>query len=90
MPTMHFPRQFEAQLKGQISIDVPHGKLLDIVHQAMSEFPAARHIFLDDRGELAPFIYVFVNGVAIDANSTRDTYLSAGCEVVFVNAVAGG
>lgn len=90
MPTLHFPRQFKEQLDGRLSFNASAGGLIDILRRTLSEFPASHQIFFDAAGGLAPFIHVFVDGVAVEKDAAQDTYVSEDSEIVFVNAVAGG
>lgn len=84
------PSALATQTGGRRRLDATGATVGAVLDDVVSRFPAVGPRLRDDRGELYPFVTVYLNDEDIRLANGFATVVRDGDEVVIVPAVAGG
>lgn len=90
MPTILLPRQLSRFTDGQSRLTRDGDNLRTLVTNLCDEFPPLRDVMLDGRGDISPFVGVFVDALQVGDEDPAMIVLSPGSAIQLVAAVAGG
>ena len=90
MPAIRIPTPLRSYVNGQSEVAVQGRSVADAMESLMDQFPALRPHLTNSRGELRPFVNLFLG-----ENNIRDlkglaTPLEEGDKLLLIPSVAGG
>ena len=88
--TVLLPSVLAAQAEGNRSLDAGGATVGEALTQVVSRFPALGPRLRDEKGDLYPFVTLYLNDEDIRFLGGFDAALSDGDELSVVPAVAGG
>lgn len=90
MPVIQLPTPMRVYAGGQSEVMVQGQSVEAAMHDLMAQFPAMRPHLYNERGELRPFVNLFLGQVNIRDLQGLQTPLGAQDKVRLVPAIAGG
>lgn len=90
MPFILLPTPMRVYVNGQSEVAVEGQTVGDAMQDLMARFPAMRPHLYNERGELRPFVNLFVGQVHIKNLQQLETPLAPEDKIRLVAAIAGG
>ncbi len=87
---VYVPTPFRRHTDGQARLAVEAGSVAELLRRLAESYPQLARQIMDERGQVAEYINVFVNQEEIRGLQGVDTALRDGDEVAFIPAMAGG
>ena len=88
--TVRIPTVLQGLVEGSSEVEVPAGRLGDIIEGLTGSYPELGERLVDEEGNLRRFVNVFVAEEDIRFLDGLDTPVSSGQVVTILPAVAGG
>ena len=88
--TVRIPTVLRGLVEGSSEVEVPAGRLGDIITGLTDSYPALGERLIDEEGNLRRFVNIFVADEDIRFLNGLDTLVSSGQVVTILPAVAGG
>jgi molybdopterin synthase sulfur carrier subunit len=90
MSTIRIPPTLRPEVGGERQVEASGGTVREVLDDLLSRFPALRGQ-LEEDGELAPFVNVYLEGEDVRTLDTGlDTPVPDGATVILLPAMAGG
>ena len=87
---VRIPTPLRRMTNGKDKVEVESTVLGELVDKLNAEFPGFKDRLVDEEGELRYFVNIYFNGEDVRFMDGLGTATSAGAEISFVPAVAGG
>jgi sulfur-carrier protein len=89
MSTVRIPPTLREQVQGKREVSAEGDTVRELLDDLMGRFPALRSQ-LEEDGELAPFVNVYVEGEDVRTLDGVETEVRPGSTVILLPAMAGG
>jgi molybdopterin converting factor small subunit len=90
MPAIRIPTPLRTYVNGQSEIPVQGQTVADAMEDLFTQFPVLRPHLTNNRGELRPFVNLFLGECNIRDLQGLSTPLNAGDKVRLIPSIAGG
>jgi molybdopterin converting factor small subunit len=90
MPTLRIPAPLRAYTGGKTEIDVEGKTVAEALDSLVAAHPALRQHVFDGRGELRPFVNLFLNSEDVRHLNGLETSLAESDRLMIVPSIAGG
>ena len=90
MPELRIPTPWRAYTGGQAELTLPGATAGQVMESLVQAYPALRPHLYNPRGELRPFVNLFLNGENLKTLQGLDTPLKPDDKLMLLPAVAGG
>ncbi len=90
MTTVRIPPTLRAEVGGAREVDASGANLRDLLGDLASRFPGLGNQVLEDDGDIAPFVNVYVDAEDVRTLQGLDTPLRESSTVILLPAMAGG
>jgi molybdopterin converting factor small subunit len=90
MPVLKIPAPMRAYVNGQSDVPVSGTNVAEAMESLLTQFPALRSHLTNTRGELRPFVNLFLAKTNIRELQGLETPLDDDDQLLLIPAVAGG
>jgi molybdopterin converting factor small subunit len=90
MPVLKIPAPMRAYVNGQSDVPVSGTNVAEAMESLLTQFPALRPHLTNTRGELRPFVNLFLAKTNIRELQGLETPLDDDDQLLLIPAVAGG
>ncbi len=90
MPVLRIPNPWRAYTGGQAEVTLSGATAGALMESLVETYPALRPHLYNPRGELRPYVNLFIDGENIKTRQGLDTPLEPGDRLLLLPAVAGG
>ena len=90
MPVLRIPNSMRSYVNGQSEVPVQGRNVAEAMESLLAQFPALRPHLTNTRGELRPFVNLFLGENNIRELQGLDTPLRDFDQLVMIPAIAGG
>lgn len=88
--SVYVPTPFRRHTDGQARLEIEAATVAELLERLAESYPQLARQIVDERGQVAEYVNVFVNQEEIGSLQGVDTALRDGDEVAFIPAMAGG
>jgi molybdopterin converting factor small subunit len=90
MPVLKIPTPIRYYVNGRSEVPVSGRNVAEAMESLMMQFPALRPHLANDRGELRPFVNLFIGENNIRELQGLETPLGDDDQLILIPAIAGG
>jgi molybdopterin converting factor small subunit len=90
MPVLRIPNPMRSYVNGQSEVPVNGRNVAEAMESLMSQFPALRPHLTNTKGELRPFMNLFLGENNIRELQGLETLLGEDDQLILIPAIAGG
>jgi molybdopterin converting factor small subunit len=90
MPVLRIPNPMRSYVNGQSEVPVNGRNVAEAMESLLSQFPALRPHLTNTKGELRPFINLFLGENNIRELQGLETLLGEDDQLILIPAIAGG
>jgi molybdopterin converting factor small subunit len=90
MPILKIPTPMRSYVNGQSEVPVNGRNVAEAMESLLTQFPALRPHLANSRGELRPFVNLFLGENNIRELQGLDTPLADNDRLILIPAIAGG